>query len=261
MTYTATLSASPATPWLLLSEGSFLDVMLDSAGNQLYALADGAGVSATLAPHRSRDPRVVSAGDRILRSAAPGSLLSVLGARINSARAGQVPAAVLHASDAESQVQLPFELSGAGVVVSMESATGRMQIGLPVTQTSPAVFIDEEGSPLIMDADTGLILDAATPARSNMRLQILATGLGQVNPSWPVGLEAPLQDPPRVIAPVRVYLDREPLQVTRATLAPGYVGLYVVEALVPALVNRGTAELYIQAGEESSNRVKIFIEP
>jgi uncharacterized protein (TIGR03437 family) len=143
----------------------------------------------------------------------------------------------------------------------MDSVAGRMQIGVPLTRTSPAVFVDEGGTPLIMDADTGLMLDGATPARSNMRLQILATGLGRVNPNWPIGLEAPLQNPPRVIAPVRVYLDREELKVTRATLAPGYVGLYLVEVQAPAVVNRGTAELYIQAGEESSNRVKIFIEP
>jgi uncharacterized protein (TIGR03437 family) len=112
-----------------------------------------------------------------------------------------------------------------------------------------------------MNADTGLMLDAGKPARSRARLQVLVSGLGRVTPNWPVGLAAPLHDPPQVIVPVRAYLEREPLNVVRATLAPGYVGLYLVEVEVPAIVNRGSAEFYMQAGEELSNRVRIWIEP
>lgn len=235
--------------------------MVDAAGHQIYVLEEGSGVWAALAPHRARDPKVVSAGDRVLRAAAPGSLLSVIGARVDSARAGDLTAPVLHAGPLESQVQLPFELAGTGVIVALNSPAGRVQIGMPVSETSPSIFVDRDGSPLILDGETGLVLDPATPARSNSLIQILATGLGKVAPNWPTGLAAPLQDPPRVVAPVRAYLDREVLEVTRATLAPGYVGLYVVEVRLPALVNRGTAELYIQAGEYSSNRVRIYIEP
>jgi len=63
------------------------------------------------------------------------------------------------------------------------------------------------------------------------------------------------------VAPVKVLLDGAPLQVTRATLAPGYVGFYVVEAQLPALVNSGTAELHLSADGQESNRVRIAIEP
>jgi uncharacterized protein (TIGR03437 family) len=252
----------PSAPrWRALREGSALDVMLDASGNQLYVLFEGSGVYATLAPHRILDPRVVSAGDRVLRAAAPGALISVVGAKIESARAGGAAAAVLAAGDLESQIQLPFELPGTAVQVSLDSATGRVQLGLPVNPTSPSIFVDRDGNPLVMNADTGLMLDAATPARSNTRVQILATGLGRVTPDWPTGLAAPLQEPPRVLAPIRAWLEREQLEITRATLAPGYVGMYVVEVRIPPLVNRGTAELYIDAGDQSSNRVRIYVEP
>jgi uncharacterized protein (TIGR03437 family) len=260
-TYTDTTAAGPATPWTRLREEPARDVMLDSGANQLYVALDGAGVFAAMAPHRIRDPRVVSAGDRVLRPVAPGSLLSVIGARVNSAQAGGVPASVLAANELESQVQLPMDLSGSGVLISMNSTGGRIQIGLPVTAASPSIFVDKDGNPLIMNADTGLMLDAGKPARSRARLQVLVSGLGRVSPNWPVGIAAPLQDPPRVIAPVLAYLDRERLNVVRATLAPGYIGLYLVEVEVPAIVNHGSAEFYLQAGEESSNRVRIWIEP
>ena len=77
---------------------------------------------------------------------------------------------------------------------------------------------------MLLDGDSGVLLDALTPAHSGSRVQILATGLGRVRPAWPTGVAAPLQEPPRVIAPVRAYLNGTPLEVTRATLAPGYVG-------------------------------------
>jgi uncharacterized protein (TIGR03437 family) len=260
-TYTDVLAAAPATPWARLREEPVQDVMLDAAGNQLYVAFQGLGVYAAMAPHRTRDPRVVNAGDRVLRAAAPGSLLSVIGVRVESARAGDRNATILAADDTESQVQLPYELPGGSVVVSMSSRSGRIQIGLPVSATSPSIFVDRDGHALITNADSGLMLDAASPARSNARIQILATGLGRVSPAWPAGLAAPLQDPPKVVAPIRAWLDRSPVEVLRATLAPGYTGLYLVELQIPAIVNRGPAELYIQAGDGASNRVQLWLEP
>jgi len=74
------------------------------------------------------------------------------------------------------------------------------------------------------------------------------------------GLPAPLESPPGVVAPVKVYLDRVEVDVTRATLAPGYVGFYLVEFIVPDLINSGPAELFLEAGSASSNRVVVFLE-
>jgi uncharacterized protein (TIGR03437 family) len=44
-------------------------------------------------------------------------------------------------------------------------------------------------------------------------------------------------------------------------LAPGFVGFYLVEVEIPKIVNYGPAELYIEAGGQTSNRVRIYIEP
>ena len=48
--------------------------------------------------------------------------------------------------------------------------------------------------------------------------------------------------------------------MTRATLAPGYVGLYLVELQLPALVNAGTAELVHHTDGQESNRVRVYLE-
>ncbi|MDP9115479.1 MAG: hypothetical protein M3O20_17605, partial [Acidobacteriota bacterium] len=95
-----------------LPASAAMDVKLDPQANQLWAALDGYGVYSTLAPHRLRDPSVVSAADMIARAVAPGSLISVLGARIDSVRASGVLAPVLAASMSESQIQIPFEVRG-----------------------------------------------------------------------------------------------------------------------------------------------------
>jgi uncharacterized protein (TIGR03437 family) len=92
-------------------------------------------------------------------------------------------------------------------------------------------------------------------------VQILATGLGRVTPPWPTGMAAPLREPPGVAVRVDAYLDGAPVEVTRATLAPGYVGFYLVEVQLPLLVNGGPGELYLEAAGHPSNHVRIDLEP
>ncbi|NUN03287.1 MAG: hypothetical protein HUU41_19450 [Bryobacteraceae bacterium] len=75
------------------------------------------------------------------------------------------------------------------------------------------------------------------------------------------GLPAPLENSPAVAVPVQAFLDGSPVEVTRAILAPGYVGMYLVEIRVPAIVNSGPAELYLEAEGQQSNRVRVYLEP
>jgi uncharacterized protein (TIGR03437 family) len=237
------------------------DVRLDPAGVQLYAAFDGYGVYATAAPHRSRSPRIVNAADFSTRPAAPGSLLSVVGAQVSRATGAKLEFPVLAAAEGESQVQVPFEAIGPSVGLALDTAAGSFTLPLAVQPVSPAILVSRDGAAALFDADSDLPLDGRNPAHSNGRVKILATGLGKVQPNWPTGMQAPLDDPPAVVAAVKVYLDGAPLQVTLATLAPGYIGFYLVEAQLPALTNAGTAELHLSADGQASNPVQIVIEP
>ena len=237
------------------------DVFLDAAANQLYVSVEGYGVFATLAPHRRRLPALVNAADLSSRTAAPGALFSLLGAGVTSARSGDRVIPLLASSEGESQLQVPFEAQGSELALRFESGASRWDLKLPLDVAAPAIFVDRDGSPMLLDGNSGVLLDAMNPARSGARLQILATGLGRVNPEWPTGLEAPLEDPPAVLAPIRVLLDGQPLETTRATLAPGYVGFYLIEAQMPSLVNSGTAELRLEVAGRASNSVRVYIEP
>jgi uncharacterized protein (TIGR03437 family) len=256
-------SANPVN-WVNLSTrlpaAPAYDVRLDPAGVQLYAALDGYGVYATAAPHRARAPRIVNAADFSTRPAAPGSLLSVVGAQVSRATGANLEFPVLAAAEGESQVQVPFDAVGPSVGLALDTAAGSFTLPLAVQPVSPAILVSRDGAAALFDADSDLPLDARNPAHSNGRLKILATGLGQVQPNWPTGMLAPLEDPPAVVAAVKVFLDGAPLQVTRATLAPGYIGFYVVEAQLPALTNAGTSELHLSAAGQDSNPVQIPIE-
>jgi len=260
--------AGPAPLWTPLSSSlpaaPATDVMLDPGANQLYVALDGYGVFAAAAPHRARQMRVVNAADFSARPAAPGSLVSVIGGRISRARAGELNFPILDASDGESQIQVPFEAtasSGSSISLALDSAGRQFTFGVPFQAVSPSIFIDRTGAPMLLEADSGMMFDPRNAARSGSRIQILTTGLGRVRPDWPTGMTAPLQQPPSVRATVTAFLDRTPVEVLSATLAPGYIGLYLVEIRLPALVNAGPAELYIAADGQESNRVSIQVEP
>jgi uncharacterized protein (TIGR03437 family) len=222
---------------------------------------DGYGVFESPAPHRSRSVRVVSGADLTDRPAAPGSLISVLGAKVELVRNQGQSWPVLASSDQSSQLQVPFEASSGTFSLALEGANNRWTVPLTIKDTAPAIFVDADGDPLILDAASGLVVDPKMAVYAGSTVQILATGLGKVTPDWRTGVPAPLDSPPSVQGTVRAFLDGRPIEVTRAVLAPSYVGYYLVELRIPAIVNRGANELRIVMNAEESNRVKLYLEP
>lgn len=258
------LSAGPASSWTPLAglpASPANDVRLDAGNNHLWVAVDGYGVYSTLAPHRFRNVNIVSAADYSRRPAAPGSLLSVLGAKVDSARSANLSVPVFGVSSSASQIQVPFNATGSVLPLTLESAARQIQQNIPLQRVSPGIFVDPDGAPMLLDAESGMLLDTSQPAHAGSRIQIFATGLGQVQPDWPAGLPAPLQNPPKVIANIHAYLSGEPLTVSEAVLAPSYIGFYLIEVELPKIVNAGAADLYIEAEGQVSNRVRIYLAP
>ena len=258
-------AGTPNVNWISLSDRlpagtGATDVRLDAAGIQLYAAVEGYGVYATAAPHRLRNLRLVSAADFSTRAAAPGSLLSVIGGRVTSARGGNLDYPVLAAADDASQIQVPFDAVGPNVTLALATGNGNVRLGMQVQPVSPAIFVGLDGTPILQDAETGLLLDARKSAHPGARLLVSATGLGKVTPEWPAGLAAQVDNPPAVAAAIRAFVNGAPVPVMRATLAGGFVGIYVIEVQLPAINNSGPAELYITADGVESNRVQLLIE-
>ncbi len=229
--------------------------------NTLTVALDGYGVFETQAPHRSRAVRLVNAADLSERAAAPGSLLTILNAGVSRATTGALTYPVIARSEQSSQLQVPFETAVGSYQIALNGSEGRWMVPVNVKDASPAIFVDSDGSPLMVDSPSGLVMDTNMAVRAGASVSLLATGLGRVTPEWVAGVPAPFDAPPVVAASVTAWLDGIPVDVVRATLAPGYVGYYLVELRLPRIVNRGATDLRLVMNGEESNHVRLYIEP
>jgi len=254
-------SPGPVPAWQRLAglpEARAMDVRLDPNRNLLYVALSGYGLYATAIPEHSAAVRILNAAEQPAQATAPGGLLHVEGNQLSTVKSEAGELALVASSASSVQVQVPFEASGASLPLSILSSQGQSNLTLPLKATAPAILVDGDQLPILVDAASGLTLDARNLARPGSRIQVFAAGLGKVNPDWRAGVPAP-DDPPVVVARVEARLDGAPAEVTRATLAPGYVGLYLVEIQLPGLVNAGPADLALEVNGESSNHVKILL--
>jgi uncharacterized protein (TIGR03437 family) len=180
--------------------------------------------------------------------------VSVVGEKVNSVSAGTLQYPLWN----NSQIQVPFEAVGPTVSLALETTSGIKTRDLQVVPVSPAIFVGPDGSPVIFDADSGMPLEGNV-AHAGQRLQVMLNGLGKVRPDWPTGVTAPAVNTPVVTAKVQAYLDGSELPVARATLAPGYVGMYLVEVQLPSVTNYGAMELSVSADGADSNHVQIVL--
>ncbi|MBA3972879.1 MAG: hypothetical protein C0504_01520 [Candidatus Solibacter sp.] len=255
---------APASAWRPvagdLPAGEAASVALDRTGTLLLAAIDGYGVFTRMSPHTLDRPRVLHSADFSDGEAAPGALLTLSGSSAERVTANAAEAPVLSSSAEESQFQLPYDLSGDTVRLAVAREGAAMAFPLRLKAASPAILADREGTPFVLDAGSGVAIDAMNPLRGGMTIQILATGLGRVTPEWPAGLPAPASNPPRVAAEVKVLIDGVALEDVEARLAPGYVGFYLIEARLPVMMDAGPAELRVEAGSSASGPVRVYVE-
>ncbi|HWD98021.1 MAG TPA: hypothetical protein VG345_03260 [Bryobacteraceae bacterium] len=231
-----------------LNNDNTLEVALDGYGVYETDQAQGGGV------------HVANGADLSDRAAAPGSLISVIGANVSSGHSGNTAWPVLAVSADSSQLQVPFETPAGALTLAIEASGSSFTVPVKVKDTSPAIFVDGDGAPLLLDSASGLVLDPKTPVQAGALVQVMATGLGRVSPDWPTGIPAPADGPPAVRGAVTAFLDGAPVEVTRATLAPGYIGYYVVELQIPANVTAGVRELRLVMNAEQSNPVRMYLD-
>jgi uncharacterized protein (TIGR03437 family) len=143
--------------------------------------------------------------------------------------------------------QVPFETpAGTAQVQVSRGGTVSAVRQLVIAAASPGLFVALNGF--------AAINSPSTYVRAGDWITMYATGLGVVNGTVGNG-QAPGNPPPQVKAPVTATLGGMTLTVTWAGLAPGYAGLYQINATLPARVGSGfqTLPLAVSVGGETSN--------
>ena len=147
--------------------------------------------------------------------------------------ANSVAAPLLFVSPNQVNAQLPFGLpTGANLILSNPNGTSAA-FTLSSVPTAPAIFRTSAGTPMIIRTVDGQLISDSTPIHLNETLIIYLTGLGTVAPGVTAGVAAPSGPLAVTTTPVSVYIGGSQLFTLWSGLAPGLVGVYQVNALVP----------------------------
>jgi uncharacterized protein (TIGR03437 family) len=173
-----------------------------------------------------------------------------------------VPAPLFYAAPFQVNFQIPFETAPGAAQIQVTSGAGTAMLSVPVAQAAPGIFTlnaSGSGAGAIEHGVTGQLVSSANPAAAGEIVSIYCTGLGAVSPAAASGT-APPAPPPQTVLPVQVSVASIPAQVTFAGLAPGFVGLYQVNAMVPPGAPSGVQNVQIFENGAISNTVTISIQ-
>ena len=177
-----------------------------------------------------------------------------------------VPGYVYYVSPSQINIYAPWELkdyTSAKMKVTMTYNGADIRsnvVTVPVANYSPAFLMYGSGSVFIADAVDGVncpapyIIGVACPATRGQSIQLYVNGLGPVTNQPASGDPAP-SDPAKLAQtptlPV-VTIGGSPATVQFAGLAPGFVGLYQVNAIVPPGIGTGNQTITISIGGKTS---------
>jgi uncharacterized protein (TIGR03437 family) len=211
---------------------------------------------------------------------APGEFISIFGTNLAPSTAqsllfpyemslagtqvllGGQPLPLEFVSSGQINAVVPYEtpVNGFEDLVVEQNGVSSLIETLVVETANPAVFTQNEtgqgaGAIIGIQPDGNeFLVTPAQPASVGDILSIYCSGLGAVSPAVPDGAAAPLSTLSRTVNPVTVTIGGISAQVQFAGLAPGYAGLYQVNAYVPQGVAAGAAAPVIltTAGVSSS---------
>jgi uncharacterized protein (TIGR03437 family) len=129
------------------------------------------------------------------------------------------------------------------------------------------IFTTQDGRPVIVNAVTNTLYSQSTPARRGDTITIYASGLGPIAKDVATGTPAPLDALRPTMLPVQLIfsvgeVESPPVAASFAGLAPGFIGVYQVNATLPSSLPTGEVRLRLAApGVFSSDRYPFTIAP
>lgn len=195
-------------------------------------------------------------------AAAPGGIISIFGTSLADSQslasslpldthmAGTSvtidgrPMPLLFVSDGQVNAVIPYGIAAntQHQVQVQRGNTVSVPETVSVAAAQPAVFtIDQSGQGQGLIFVDGNLAEASTPAQAGDVVVIYCAGLGEVTPPIAAGAAASSSPLSNTANPVSVTIGGVQTQVQFAGLAPGFAGLYQVNAVVPAGVAPSSA--------------------
>lgn len=171
---------------------------------------------------------------------------------------------LFYSSNKQINAQVPFGLAVNTTLqlVVRHGDTISVPSDLSVAVAQPAVFATNQqgtGQGAIVNGVTNVLAEVAHPVHADDVVTIYCTGLGTVSPEVGLGVPASTTILSRTTSPVTVQIGGKKATVNFAGLAPGFVGLYQVNAVVPAGVTGDSVPVILSASGQSSPPVTIAV--
>ena len=157
-----------------------------------------------------------------------------------------VPGYLTYASPGQVNVQVPWELQGqtsAQVKVTLYGYSYGSVVTVPLADTAPA-FFDIGGGIAAARDQNNAVVTTANPVKRGQVVQLYMNGLGPVTNGPASGEFASTTVLTYTKAKdAAVTIGGQPAQVLFSGLAPGFPGLYQVNAVVPTGISAGTVPI------------------
>ncbi|HWC96827.1 MAG TPA: S8 family serine peptidase [Candidatus Sulfopaludibacter sp.] len=257
------------------------DVNLGNAqGDQFFQAAAG-GLSYTFQGYARNYPAITNNGvvdaatGKVGQGLAPGSYISIFGNSLADSTAVystpylpvslaftsisfdggglSLPGRIHFVSPGQVNVQIPWEFQGQ-TSVQMTVWSNYLPSAVytvPLAAYSPGFFANS-GNAAVVDFNSGSVVTAASPAKRGDTIELYVNGLGQVSNTPASGDPASTTVLSQVPQNPTVTLGGVNCPVSFAGLAPGYIGLYQVNAQIPANAPTGNQQLVITIGGVAS---------
>jgi minor extracellular serine protease Vpr len=235
-------------------------------------------------PDISANGVVDAASFQVGQGLAPGSYASIFGDQLSDALQAEsttslpvslsavsvgfedgglrVPGRLHFVSARQVNVQIPWEFQGHSSVniklnVGLQSS---FLYTLPLAKYSPGVLPALPGQAAITDAN-GNLIGASNPAVRGQTIIVYANGLGAIDHTPASGEATPLTQPyAQTSVTPSVKIGGSTARVDFSGLTPGSIGLYQINAVVPADAPTGTQQLVVSIGGVDAKPVSLTVQ-
>jgi uncharacterized protein (TIGR03437 family) len=226
--------------------------------------ADGIGVSSVR--NAANDNSALSAGSPItiigygLASAVKPAILP-LTTQVDSTTVvvGGIPSPLFYVAPGMIKAQLPWEIQPGETTIIVANGGRKVTQTIQVSPVSPAIFTEDAVHAAAFNQDGSS--NITTPAAPGSIVGVYATGLGSVVPAVATGATASSSAFAIAADQVTAAVDGEAATVTFAGLAPGTVGFYQVNVLIPPDTKAGLVPIAISVDGQASSPVMISVHP
>ena len=171
-----------------------------------------------------------------------------------------VAAPVLYENSGQINFQIPWETkAGTATLTVSTNGFASSQVNITVLPAAPGLFYS--GSHAIVQNSDYSLNSSGNPAKVGGTIIVYLTGAGPVSNQPADGAAAGSSPLSAVTSTVTATIGSKSATVSSVDLAPGFVGLWQANIVVPSGLTQGDFPLTVSVGGQTSNSANVSVTP